>query len=61
VAPGDLILGDDDGLVALTAQDQREWIGAAQAKLAKEAEWIAALERGRPVAEVFGLAAPVRG
>ena len=60
VAPGDLILGDDDGLVALTAQDQRERIGAAQAKVAKEAEWIAALAAGRPVAEVFGLPAPLR-
>ncbi len=60
VAPGDLILGDDDGLVALTGQDQRERIGAAQAKVAKEAEWIAALAAGRSVAEVFGLAAPVR-
>jgi 4-hydroxy-4-methyl-2-oxoglutarate aldolase len=59
VAPGDLILGDDDGLVALSAADQRERIGAAQAKVAKEAEWIAALAAGRSVAEVFGLAAPV--
>ena len=61
VAPGDLILGDDDGLVALTAQDQRARIGAAQAKMAKEAEWIAALAAGRPVADVFGLAPPERG
>jgi regulator of RNase E activity RraA len=61
VAPGDLILGDDDGLVALTAADQRERIGAAQAKVAKEAEWIAALAAGRKVADVFGLANPVRG
>ena len=60
VAPGDLILGDDDGLVALTAADQRERIGAAQAKVAKEAEWIAALAAGRSVAEVFGLAKPLR-
>ena len=60
VAPGDLILGDDDGLVALCARDQREHIGAAQAKIAKEAEWIAALESGRSMADVFNLAAPVR-
>ena len=60
VAPGDLILGDDDGLVALSARDQHERIGAALAKVAKEAEWIAALKAGRSVAEVFGLAAPGR-
>jgi len=61
VAPGDLILGDDDGLIALTAKDQRERIGAARAKVAKEAEWIAALAAGRSVADVFGLAKPTRG
>jgi 4-hydroxy-4-methyl-2-oxoglutarate aldolase len=60
VAPGDLILGDDDGVVALTAQDQRERIGAARARLVKEAEWTAALERGKPVAEVFGLGSPIK-
>ncbi len=61
VSPGDLILGDDDGLVALTPQDVRSRLGAAQAKLAKEGEWIAGLESERAVAEVFGLAAETRG
>ena len=55
VTPGDLILGDDDGLVTLTAVDARTRIAEAQAKVAKEAEWIAGLEEGRSVAEVFGL------
>jgi regulator of RNase E activity RraA len=57
VAPGDLILGDDDGLVALTPQHARTHLAAAEAKLAKEGEWIAGLESERAVAEVFGLAA----
>lgn len=60
VSPGDLILGDDDGLVALTPADQRERIGAAQAKVAKEAEWIAALAAGRKVADVFGLGPTIK-
>jgi regulator of RNase E activity RraA len=55
VAPGDLILGDDDGLVVLTPDDVRGRLAAAQAKLAKEAEWIAGLEAGQSAAEVFGL------
>ena len=55
VAPGDLILGDDDGLIALTPWDVRTRLGAAQAKVKKEAEWIAALESGRSVKDVFGL------
>ena len=55
VTPGDLMLGDDDGLVALTPETLRTWLAAAQAKVAKEAEWIAALAAGKSVKEVFGL------
>jgi 4-hydroxy-4-methyl-2-oxoglutarate aldolase len=60
VSPGDLILGDDDGLVALTPDDVRTRLKAAQAELAKEGEWIAGLEAERAVAEVFGLATETR-
>ena len=55
VTPGDLILGDDDGLIALTPQDVRTRLGAAQLKVKKESEWIAALGGGRSVKDVFGL------
>jgi regulator of RNase E activity RraA len=55
VNPGDLILGDDDGLICLSAENARERLAAAQAKVAKEAEWIAGLEAGRSVGQVFGL------
>ena len=56
VRPGDLLLGDDDGLVVLSPESVRTRLATAQAKMAKEAEWIAGLERGRSVAELFGLA-----
>ena len=56
VTPGDLILGDDDGLVALSPASARSRLAAARARVAREAEWIAALEAGRSVADVFGLA-----
>ena len=56
VSPGDLILGDDDGLVCLSPENARGRLAAAQAKVAKEAEWIAGLESGRSVKDVFGLA-----
>ncbi len=55
VSPGDLIIGDDDGLVALGPAALRGGIAAAEAKLALEAKWTADLAAGRPVAETFGL------
>lgn len=55
VSPGDLVTGDDDGLVALSPATIRSRIGDAKAKLALEAEWIDSLASGRPVAKTFGL------
>jgi 4-hydroxy-4-methyl-2-oxoglutarate aldolase len=55
VTPGDLVIGDDDGLVALAPLTVRGRIGDAEAKLAREAEWEASLAGGRSVRETFGL------
>jgi 4-hydroxy-4-methyl-2-oxoglutarate aldolase len=55
VTPGDLVLGDDDGLAALDPAEIRGLIGDAEAKLAKEAQWQASLAAGRSVAETFSL------
>ncbi len=60
VAPGDLLIGDDDGLVALAPTVVRGRIADAEAKLAREADWISALASGQSAAEVFGLAPPIR-
>lgn len=57
VSPGDLIIGDDDGLAALDPPAARALIAAAEAKLAREAAWIASLAAGRSAAETFGLPA----
>lgn len=61
VRPGDLVIGDDDGLVALSPQVVRGRIGDAEARLAREAGWIRCLAEGRTAAEVFGLTAPLQG
>ena len=53
VLPGDLIIGDDDGLAALSPAAVRTRIEEARAKLALEQRWIEALEAGAPVAEAF--------
>lgn len=57
VSPGDLLIGDDDGLVALTPADISRYIGDAEAKQALEETWQASLESGRSVRETFGLPA----
>ncbi len=60
VAPGDLVIGDDDGLVALSPATVRGRIAQAEAKLGREEVWIGALASGRTAAAVFGAAPAVR-
>jgi regulator of RNase E activity RraA len=55
VSPGDLIIGDDDGLVALSPETVRARIRDAEARLAREAGWIESLAAGKTVAEIFGV------
>ncbi len=55
VAPGDLIIGDRDGVVALPPDLVRARIGDAKAKLKAEETWIEGLKSGKTAAEVFGL------
>lgn len=55
VTPGNLILGDADGLVALRPDQARHRLPEALAKLEREGEWIAGLAAGKAASEVFGL------
>jgi 4-hydroxy-4-methyl-2-oxoglutarate aldolase len=55
VNPGDLIIGDGDGLAALTPANLASLIDAAEAKLALEADWTGRLTAGDRVSEIFGL------
>jgi regulator of RNase E activity RraA len=57
VNPGDLVIGDDDGLIVLSPEAVRSRIGDAQARLALEAGWIESLAGGRTAVETFGVAA----
>jgi 4-hydroxy-4-methyl-2-oxoglutarate aldolase len=52
---GDLLIGDEDGLVCLSPDDARALIDAAEAKLALEDGWIKSLKSGKSVAETFNL------
>ncbi|WP_395022524.1 RraA family protein [Dongia sp.] len=55
VTPGDLIIGDDDGLVALSPATVRNRIRDAEARLAREDGWIKSLAAGKNVVETFGV------
>lgn len=55
VSPGDLIIGDDDGLAALTPAQLESGIEAAEAKVRLEAAWTARLTAGERVSDIFGL------
>lgn len=55
ISPGDLVIGDDDGLVSLSPLIVRTRIADAEAKLARENVWINALASGESAAKVFGL------
>ncbi len=58
VSPGDLIIGDDDGLAALSPNMAESLIFEAEAKMALEVEWQKKLVSGMSVAETFGLTVP---
>lgn len=61
VSPGDLVIGDDDGLVSLTPATVRQRIADAGAKLSREDGWIKGLASGKSAAEVFGLPPTIPG
>jgi len=60
IEPGNLILGDDDGLVCLPPATVSGGLGPVADKARKEAEWEARLAAGESAAQVFGLPAPDR-
>ncbi len=55
IAPGDLIIGDDDGLAVVPEAAVTGRIAEAEAKLVREAGWIESLAGGRSVRETFGV------
>ena len=55
VVPGDLILGDDDGLVAIPAGELAAQLPAALAMVRAEAAWEARLAGGETTLEVFNV------
>jgi 4-hydroxy-4-methyl-2-oxoglutarate aldolase len=61
VRPGDLILGDGDGLVIVEQERLDEVYAVAVTRRRKESEIIAQLREGRTTMELLGLSDPRRG
>jgi 4-hydroxy-4-methyl-2-oxoglutarate aldolase len=57
VSPADLVIGDDDGLVALSPFTVRSRLIDAKDRQAREAGWIDSLTSGRSARETFALEA----
>lgn len=55
VSPGDLIIGDADGVTVVPFFRAKETLAAAQAVLEKEARTLASLANGGSLAEVYGV------
>ena len=58
VNSGDVIVGDDDGIVVIPLELVDEAIDKATAKRVAEAGWIAEIEAGKSLAEVHGFSVP---
>ena len=55
VAPGDLILGDDDGVTVVPLAETADVLEAVNKKLAQEEEALGRLEAGESLADQFGV------
>ena len=55
IRPGDLLIGDDDGLVVLTPETARSRIADAEDRLRKEAGWEQSLASGMSLVAALGL------
>lgn len=58
VGPGDIVLGDDDGIAVVPLARAEALLAACQDKLAQEAASLERLRAGTPLADQMGLAAP---
>lgn len=59
VAPGDLILGDDDGLVVIPREEAEARLEAALARVNAEIGWERELATGRTTLDVFNVPAAI--
>ena len=58
VSPGDLIVGDDDGVVVIRPQQQDGLLALCQARIDKEARFMTAIEAGESTITLMGFPPP---
>jgi len=55
VSPGDIVLGDDDGIAVVPLADQAALLPVCRDKLKQEEGWLAEIAAGKTMAELIGL------
>ncbi|MFC1963392.1 RraA family protein [Chloroflexota bacterium] len=55
VSPGDIVIGDEDGVVVVPIGRATEILEGAKRRIAMEKEWIKGIENGKTTLEVIGL------
>ncbi len=58
VAPGDLVLGDDDGVVVVPLGWTEEVLKRALAHIELERKWLADIDAGHTISEIFNIPRP---
>ena len=58
VRPGDLIIGDDDGIAVVPLEWADDMLAASKEKLAQEEETMKAIAEGKTSADILGIPAP---
>ncbi|MEV7632969.1 RraA family protein [Microbacterium sp. NPDC089318] len=61
ICPGDLIVGDADGVVAIPQADVARVLDAADRRVAEEADFLARLRNGERTIDVYPFGEPYRG
>ena len=54
IRPGDVLVGDDDGVVAIAADALSDVTARARRRVAKETDIVRALHQGRTTLDLYG-------
>lgn len=60
VRPGDIILGDDDGVVVIPLENAAEILAKSDARVAKEQKTMEEIRKGRSIFDIYGYEAVLR-